>query len=234
MLALRLRSRILNWAWISFQLPFLWYQLPSGGYYQEQLAIGFNHHQMISDFICQCEQSRWYSMKSVAAGTGKFRWGNRNPQSLCHCAKPSSCLWCTQLLPSLPRGNSLPVCQLPSHILAGYVIPLGPSSKGSADIPKDTDVDATAGSWSKATKPVSSVRGFAGSSWCAALLLLSLWAGSDTPLLHFILLFQAELNRVSNVTCPRPPRIPSTGLGIGSTSPRSQAFFFLRTRPSFL
>lgn len=183
-------------------------------------------------------------MQSVAAGTEKFRWGNRNPQSLFHCATPSSCLWCTQLLPSLPRGNNLPAWQLPSGILAGYTIFLGPTAKGSAEIPKDTDVDAVAGSWSKATKPVSSIRGFAGSSWCAALLLLSLRAGSDTPLPRFILLFQAELNRVSNVICPRPPRM-STGLGIGSMSPRSQAqvggglafiffFFFLRTRPSFL
>lgn len=208
-----LGSRFLNWG---FQLSFLWYQLLSSSYYQDQFALGFCCSQITSNFVSGSNPDNT-ALWSIAANTGKFRCGNRNPQSLCHCATPSSCLWCTQLLPNPPRGNRLPVWQLPSCILTGYSILSGPPSKGSAKtlvLMQWQAAEAKLQSPFHLSGVVPAAPGGQRSSQRSE-------QGAIPPCCPSSCFFRQSWT-VSSVTCPRPPRT-STELGIGSMSPHSQA-----------
>lgn len=213
MSTLWLGSRFLNWG---FQLSFLWYQLLSSSYYQDQFALGFCCSQITSNFVSGSNPDNT-ALWSIAANTGKFRCGNRNPQSLCHCATPSSCLWCTQLLPNPPRGNRLPVWQLPSCILTGYSILSGPPSKGSAKTLVLMQWQAAEAKLQSPFHPSGVVPAAPGGQRSSQRSE----QGAIPPCRPSSCFFRQSWT-VSSVTCPRPPRM-STELGIGSMSPHSQA-----------
>lgn len=108
---------------------------------------------MVNNFICQCEWSRWHSMKSVTPNTGKFRWGNGNPYSSCLHAwarhKVSHNMLSLVLMtlgPGVPTKlqilvHTAPPCLQPglrqqlAHGAASHAISLGCLSKDCADIP---------------------------------------------------------------------------------------------------
>lgn len=225
MSALQLRSRFLNWG---FQLPFLWYQLPSSSYYQDQFALGLCCSQITSNSVSVSNPDKT-PLWSVAAGTGKFRC---ETEILNPCATPSSCPWCEELLPSLPRGNSLPVWQLPTCILAGHSFLLAPPSKGSAKI-------QVLMQWQTAEAKLQSPFHPSGVVPAAPGVQHSSQhdeQGVIPPRRPSSCFFRQSWT-ASSVTCPRPPRM-STELGIGSMSPHSQAqggwfchfFFFLKNK----
>lgn len=109
---------------------------------------------MVNNFICQCEWSRWHSMKSVTPNTGKFRWGNGNPYSSClhvwaqHKMSHSMLSLVHMALgPGVPTKlqilvHTAPPCLQPglrqqlAHGAASHAISLGCLSKDCADIPE--------------------------------------------------------------------------------------------------